>query len=76
MNDSSAAARFRFTPPGWAVLVFALGLVLLSAAQLAYRFTLPTDGWLILTTEDFDTPDWLYRENLVGRHPACSEKTS
>ena len=66
MNDSSTAARFRFTPAGWAVLVFALGLVLLSAAQLAYRSTLPTDGWLILTTENFDAPDWVYWENLVG----------
>ena len=48
------------------MLVFALGLVFLSAVQLAYRFTLPTDGWAVLTTDNFDAPDWVYLENIVG----------
>lgn len=46
--------------------MLALGLVLLSAAQLAYRFTLPTDGWAVHPTDDFNAPDWVYRENLGG----------
>ncbi|MEJ2348800.1 MAG: hypothetical protein P8Y03_03340 [Anaerolineales bacterium] len=46
----------RFTPAAWLVLAFALGLLLLSAAQLAYRFTLPTDGWSVYTEEVADLP--------------------
>lgn len=46
--------------------MFALGLILFSAAQLFYRFTLPTDGWLIFTTDNFEQPDWVAWENLVG----------
>jgi len=57
MSNSSIPARSRFTRIAWGVLVFALGLVFLSAAQLAYRFTLPTDGWAVLTTENLDAPD-------------------
>jgi signal transduction histidine kinase len=66
MSDSPVPARANLTPVAWGVLAFALGLALLSAAQLAYRFTLPTDGWAVLTTEDLDAPDWVYLENLVG----------
>jgi uncharacterized membrane protein YwzB len=49
----------------WLVLIFALALMLLSAAQIAYRYTLPTDGWSVYTTE-VDDADWIYWENLVG----------
>jgi hypothetical protein len=66
MSNSSNPARSHFTRHAWGVLIFALGLVFLSAAQLAYRFALPTDGWAVLTTENFDAPDWVYWENLVG----------
>lgn len=56
-----------FTPGAWLVLAFALGLVLLSAAQLAYRFTLPTDGWSVYTEEVADLQGtWVYDANLVG----------
>src|SRR5689334_11833712 len=50
----------------WAVLVVAWGLILLSTAQLAYRFTLPTDGWAVLSSDDLDRSDWIYQANLVG----------
>jgi signal transduction histidine kinase len=50
----------------WGVLLVALALIFLSAAQLAYRFTLPTDGWAVLSSEDLDHPDWIYLANLVG----------
>ena len=42
VNDES-----RFNRSAWLVLVFALALVLLSAAQIVYRYTLPTDGWAV-----------------------------
>ena len=48
------------------MLLFAVGLVALSVAQLAYRFALPTDGWAVLTTDTFGATDWTYWENLVG----------
>jgi hypothetical protein len=39
----------RFDRGAWLTLVFALALILASAAQLAYRFILPTDGWIVPT---------------------------
>src|SRR5690242_6709853 len=50
----------------WGVLVVACGLILLSTAQLAYRYTLPTDGWAVLSSDELDRPDWIYLSNLVG----------
>jgi hypothetical protein len=55
----------RFPRRSLLVLAAALALVLLSAAQLAYRFTLPTDGWDVYSTE-IDQSDWVYWSNLVG----------
>ena len=49
------------------VLFLALVLVLLSALQLAYRATLPTDGWSVTTSDAFNNPDWVYWQNLVGQ---------
>lgn len=46
--------------------MLAAALVLLvSVAQVAYRLTLPTDGWGVLTTE-IENANWVYYENLVG----------
>jgi hypothetical protein len=47
------------------LLVFAGGFLLLSIAQVVYRFTLPTDGWSVYTT-DLETEDWIFDINLVG----------
>ncbi len=55
----------RFDRGAWVVLALALALVLLSAAQIAYRYTLPTDGWSVYTTQ-VDQADWVYSSNLVG----------
>jgi len=46
-------------------LILAVLLIGLSAAQMVYRFTLPTDGWLVYTTEVVQS-DWTYDTNLVG----------
>lgn len=66
MSNSPFPTRSRFTGRSWSVLLFAVGLIVCSSAQVAYRFMLPTDGWSILTTEDFEHTDWVYLENLVG----------
>jgi hypothetical protein len=58
--------KFRLPGNAWIVLVCALGLVVASTAQLAYRFTLPTDGWSVYSSESLDNPDWIYWANLVG----------
>ena len=46
-------------------LAFAALILLTSAAQLIYRYFLPTDGWLF-TADDLGTADLLYYANLVG----------
>jgi len=47
-------------------LAFALILILASAAQLAYRFTLPTDGWAVISEDLSDDSHWVYL-NQYGR---------
>src|SRR5688572_7718236 len=64
----SPAAR-QFHGISWLVLVVALGLILFSIAQKAYRLTLPTDGWLFATgavgSTDEDRPTYL--RNLLDQ---------
>ncbi len=62
---SSPDQPARLDRSAWFLLVFAAVFLLLSLAQLAYRFTLPTDGWLVYY-ENLDNPDWIYFSNLVG----------
>jgi hypothetical protein len=57
--------KVKFNKGAWLSFTFALVLVLLSMAQVAYRFTLPTDGWSVHTTE-LEKSDWIYDTNLVG----------
>jgi hypothetical protein len=47
------------------VHIVVIVLIVVCTAQLIVRFTLPTDGWTMLTS-DLDQPDWIYLENLVG----------
>lgn len=67
MNTESnkLSQEARFDPGAWWVLTFVLALLLFSAGQLAYRFTLPTDGWTVYTEEVADS-NWIYDANLVG----------
>jgi hypothetical protein len=55
----------RFDSGARLVMGFALVLLTLSAAQLAYRYTLPTDGWAV-NTQDLEDSNWIYYTNLVG----------
>jgi MFS family permease len=64
-STANQQGETRFNRSAWVVLAFALALVLLSAAQIAYRYTLPTDGWSVYTTQ-VDQADWVYSSNLVG----------
>jgi signal transduction histidine kinase len=46
------------------VIIFAIALLLLSLAQKAYRFTLPTEGWSAIT--DFEDDNPVFVKNLLG----------
>jgi signal transduction histidine kinase len=58
-----------FNRVSWLVVTLALGLVLVSMVQKAYRLTLPADGWAFETGEigspDQDRPT--YTHNLLDR---------
>jgi hypothetical protein len=56
----------RFGLDAWFVLIFVILLNVLSLAQIIYRFTLPTDGWIVATTVSLDNPNWIYYVNLAG----------
>jgi len=57
----------RFDRGAWLVLAFALIFIVLDVAQLVYRFSLPTEGWLVNTSEqDENSEDFLLSRNLVG----------
>ena len=55
----------RLDGSGWLVLLAAALVLLLSVAQVAYRLTLPTDGWGVLAGE-IEGANWIFYENLVG----------
>lgn len=44
----------------------AMAWILLCAALLVYRFTLPTDGWLVVEPDGFDSNGFIYRQNVLG----------
>ena len=41
-------------------------LLLLALVSTVYRFTLPTDGWLSIEPEAFDTVGYIYQANVMG----------
>lgn len=63
---SREASEQRFGHLVRLVLALALALIALSAAQKAYRLSLPTDGWST-TNADFERDDPVYLENLAGK---------
>jgi len=66
-QTSKSDQETRFDTGAWLVLTIALALLILSAAQLAYRFTLPTDGWSVYTEDVADLAGtWILYANLVG----------
>lgn len=65
----TAIVERRWNGASWAILLIGVALLLSSAAQCAYRLTLPTDGWSwtdgAVGTETEDTIT--YDANLLGR---------
>jgi hypothetical protein len=57
----------RFDRGAWLVLIFALIFMALDFAQLAYRFTLPTEGWVVdAPGTGSDSRDFPMGQNTVG----------
>ena len=65
LRTRQPARDVRYDTNAWIALIVAVLLIAGSGAQLAYRFTLPTDGWSVITTE-LDQSNWVFWENLVG----------
>ena len=60
-------AERRFDRGSWLVLLFALIFMMLDIAQVAYRFTLPTEGWLVNESDLFvDSRDFPLSRNVAG----------
>jgi hypothetical protein len=57
--------KARFDSSARLIMGFALALLILSVAQVAYRYTLPSDGWMVVT-QDLEDSNWIYYGNLVG----------
>jgi hypothetical protein len=68
MREAIAQSETQFDRGAHITLIFVAALILVSVGQLAYRFTLPTDGWSVLSggpTEE-EEANWVYLHNLVG----------
>ncbi len=53
----------KFTRAAWLTLVFVVFVLLYDIATLAYRFSLPTDGWMVNEATEVG---FNYTENLMG----------
>lgn len=54
----------QFNRSAWLTLALVVILLVYSIAELAYRFSLPTDGWKV--NEGSDLPGFSYTKNLMG----------
>ncbi len=64
---SAAAPDMRHWDRGAKLHFIAMvALLLLALVSTVYRFTLPTDGWLSIEPEAFDTVGYIYQTNVMG----------
>ena len=56
----------RFARGAKLTLIFVVGLLVYSAVVLAYRLTLPTDGWLATEPDDFSGYGFVYYQDVLG----------
>ena len=64
-SEPAPAAGRAFIRPAVFSLIFVPAFLALEAAQVVYRFSLPTDGWATIDVA-LDAPQALYYLNLVG----------
>lgn len=65
MNHTEKGRQPRFDRGAKLVAGFASLVLLISVAQISYRYTLPTDGWSVYT-EEIDATIFKMYQNLVG----------
>lgn len=58
----------KFTPGSWLILSIAIAVLVYSIVEVAYRFTLPTDGWEV--NEANNLPGFNYTKDLMGINSA------
>ncbi len=63
MAQLNIDAEAKFNRSAWLTLAFVVLLLLYMIASLAYRFTLPTDGWMVNEATEVG---FNYTENLMG----------
>ena len=63
-SHSASDPEARFTPGAWLTLAAVVLLLAFGLAVLAYRFTLPTDGWKAEFSGETDA--YIYIENQMG----------
>ncbi|MCC7360816.1 MAG: hypothetical protein IT317_15140 [Anaerolineales bacterium] len=66
MQIRSPSTTERRPLAAWAVLLFALALIAGSAAQIAYRAALPTEGWTYNSGDEFDSNSVVFDQNVLG----------
>jgi hypothetical protein len=75
MRESDKQPAAQFDRGARVTLIFAIVLILGSVGQLAYRFTLPTDGWAVMSggPTEAEEANWMYLRNLVGAPSSIQE---
>jgi hypothetical protein len=63
VDQTSAGPKRRFNRTAWLTLLVVIVALVYSVADLAYRFTLPTDGWQVSEGEGLG---FAYEKNLLG----------
>ncbi len=66
VRRQAGAVPQRWPWPAKAMLCIALALIGVSAAQIAYRAALPTEGWTYSSSEEFDDNSLTFDVNLLG----------
>lgn len=62
-KNRSSKSTAHFTRIDWLKVIFILLLLIYTVGELAYRFTLPTDGWMVTENE---LPGLTYVQNILG----------
>jgi hypothetical protein len=71
MNKPNNSPQPRLPWSAKALLVGVLLLNLFCLTLLVYRFTLPTDGWLVSEPDGYEDNGFIYQINVLGRHLIC-----
>ena len=71
MRKSDQAGRFD-RGARWHLILTA-ALLIFAVSSTIYRFTLPTDGWLSVEPEGFDSYGFIYQRDIMDRLRLCSQ---